>query len=68
MTISYENFFLNCFFSHCSRCPDRFSLTLDVPGKYLLVDHGLARAIDRGAVGEIVVEGEDRPELFKKVE
>ena len=42
-------------------------LTLDVPGKYLIVDHSLARAIDRGAVGEIVVEGKDRPDLFREV-
>jgi len=40
-------------------------LTLNVPGKYLLVDHSLARAIDRGAVGEIVVEGKDRPDIYR---
>lgn len=41
---------------------------LEVPGKYLLVDHSLSRAIDKGAVGEIIVEGEENPEIFKKVE
>lgn len=30
--------------------------TIDVPGKYLLVDHTLTRSIDRGALAEIVVE------------
>lgn len=41
---------------------------LEVPGKYLLVDHSLSRAIDKGALGEIIVEGEPQPEIFKKVE
>jgi FtsP/CotA-like multicopper oxidase with cupredoxin domain len=41
--------------------------TLDVPGKYLLVDHSLTRAIDRGAVAELVIEGEKRPDLFGAV-
>ena len=41
---------------------------LEVPGKYLLVDHSLPRAIDKGALGELVVEGEERPEIFKKVD
>lgn len=37
---------------------------LEVPGKYLLVDHSLSRAIDKGALGEIIVAGHDRPEIF----
>ena len=37
----------------------------DVPGTLLLVDHSLTRAIDRGAMGELVVVGEDRPDLIK---
>ncbi len=41
---------------------------LEVPGKYLLVDHSLSRAIDKGAVGEIIIEGEENPEIFKKIE
>ncbi|MDO8558285.1 MAG: multicopper oxidase domain-containing protein [bacterium] len=40
---------------------------LDVPGKYLLVDHSLVRAIDRGALAELIVEGSERPELFGSV-
>jgi nitrite reductase (NO-forming) len=43
-------------------------LKLEVPGKYLLVDHSLSRAIDKGAVGEIVVEGPEHPEIFNKVD
>lgn len=39
---------------------------LEVPGKYLLVDHSLSRAIDKGAIGEIIVSGEENPEIFKK--
>lgn len=38
-----------------------------VPGTYLLVDHSLARAIDRGALGEIVVEGPQNTSLFSAV-
>lgn len=41
--------------------------TLEVPGKYLLVDHSLTRATDRGALGEIIVEGPERPEIFREV-
>jgi len=41
---------------------------VEVPGKLLLVDHSLSRAIDKGAVGELIVEGPERPEIFKKVE
>lgn len=42
--------------------------TPEVPGKYLLVDHALTRAIDRGALGELIVEGSERPELFRAVQ
>jgi nitrite reductase (NO-forming) len=41
--------------------------TADVPGKYLLVDHALAR-MNKGAWATLVVEGEDRPEIFAPVE
>jgi len=34
----------------------------------LIVDHSLSRAIDKGALGEIIVEGEENPEIYKKVE
>jgi nitrite reductase (NO-forming) len=35
-----------------------------VPGTYTLVDHSLSRAIDKGAVAQIVVEGQANPEIF----
>ncbi|HYG60881.1 MAG TPA: copper-containing nitrite reductase [Symbiobacteriaceae bacterium] len=38
--------------------------TVDVPGTYLLVDHSITRAIDKGAVGAIVVEGDENKEIF----
>jgi len=41
---------------------------VEVPGKYLLVDHSLSRAIDKGALGELIVDGPEQPEIFKKVE
>lgn len=38
------------------------------PGKYLLVDHALSRAIDKGAVGELILEGTAKdPSAFQKV-
>jgi len=37
----------------------------DVPGTYILVDHAIARAIHKGAVGTIVVVGPEQPEIFK---
>jgi nitrite reductase (NO-forming) len=36
---------------------------LDVPGRYILVDHALSR-LERGLVGLVYVEGEDNPEIF----
>ncbi len=38
-------------------------LKLDVPGRYLLVDHALSR-LERGLVGFLLVEGEEKPEIF----
>ena len=37
---------------------------LDVPGRYVLVDHSLSR-MDRGLVGFLQVEGADNPDVFK---
>ncbi len=37
--------------------------TVDVPGKYILVDHALAR-LDRGAWGTLEVTGDANPEIF----
>jgi nitrite reductase (NO-forming) len=36
---------------------------LDVPGKYILVDHALSR-LERGLVGLLYAEGEDQPDIF----
>ena len=36
---------------------------LDVPGRYILVDHALSR-LERGLAGFLVVEGADNPEVF----
>jgi nitrite reductase (NO-forming) len=38
-------------------------LKLEVPGRYVLVDHALSRA-ERGLVGFLDVEGPPRPEIF----
>lgn len=37
---------------------------VDVPGSYMLVDHALSRAA-RGLVGQLVVEGDEQPDIFK---
>ncbi|MBK5288749.1 MAG: nitrite reductase, copper-containing [Acidimicrobiia bacterium] len=37
---------------------------VEVPGTYLLVDHAIARAIHKGAVGTLIVEGPEQPEIF----
>jgi nitrite reductase (NO-forming) len=38
--------------------------TARVPGEYAMVDHSIFRAFNKGAVGQLVVEGADRPELY----
>ena len=40
---------------------------LDVPGKYILVDHALSR-LEKGLVGILNVEGPANPEVFKVIE
>ena len=37
---------------------------LEVPGRYLLVDHALSR-LERGLLGFLMAEGEDNPEVYK---
>jgi len=39
---------------------------LEVPGNYILVDHAISR-IEKGAVGILVVEGAEAPEIYQKV-
>jgi len=41
---------------------------LDGPGRYLLVDHSISRAMDKGALGSIVVEGPKTPHLFRSLD
>ena len=36
---------------------------LEVPGRYILVDHALSRA-ERGLIGILHVEGQPNPEIF----
>jgi nitrite reductase (NO-forming) len=38
---------------------------MDVPGDYVLVDHSLGRALDKGALAVITVDGPENPEIFK---
>lgn len=38
--------------------------TLDVPGTYIFVDHSIFRT-ERGALGQLVVEGPDAPEIYR---
>jgi nitrite reductase (NO-forming) len=38
--------------------------TLQVPGRYLLVDHALPRALNKGAAGYLEVEGPANPSIF----
>lgn len=37
-----------------------------VPGSYVIVDHSIFRAFNKGALGKIVVTGEENPKVFKK--
>ncbi len=41
--------------------------TVDVPGKYLLVDHALAR-MNKGAWAVLEVTGDENSEIFKKID
>jgi nitrite reductase (NO-forming) len=42
-------------------------LIAQVPMTVVLVDHALARAFDKGAIGQIVIEGEQDPEIFEVI-
>jgi len=39
-------------------------LTVQVPANYVLVDHSLTRALDKGALGLLNVTGPSDPVLF----
>lgn len=38
-----------------------------IPSTIVLVDHALSRAVDKGAIGQIVVSGQANPEIFEEV-
>jgi nitrite reductase (NO-forming) len=38
--------------------------TARVPGEYAMVDHSIFRAFNKGAVGQIVIDGPSAPELY----
>lgn len=40
---------------------------VEVPGTYVLVDHSIFRAIDKGAAGHLVVSGPDAPAVFRVI-
>ena len=40
---------------------------VELPGRFLLVDHSISRAMDKGALGALVVSGEGRPGVFKSL-
>jgi nitrite reductase (NO-forming) len=40
---------------------------VEVPGTYVLVDHAIFRAIDKGAVGQLVVSGPEAPDIFQVI-
>jgi nitrite reductase (NO-forming) len=39
---------------------------VDVPGEYVLVDHSIFRAFNKGAIGKLKVTGEENAKVFKK--
>ncbi len=38
---------------------------VDVPGTYIMVDHSIFRAVDKGALGLLNVTGPDQPDIFR---
>lgn len=40
-------------------------MKMDVPGRFLLVDHAISRAMEKGALGAIEVAGPEQPGIFK---
>lgn len=40
---------------------------VDVPGEYVLVDHSIFRAFNKGAIGKLKVTGEPNPKIYNKV-
>ena len=40
-------------------------MTMQVPGRFLLVDHSIVRAMEKGALGVLEVAGAEQPGIFK---
>jgi nitrite reductase (NO-forming) len=40
-------------------------MTMAVPGRFLLVDHSMVRAMEKGALGVLEVAGDEQPGIFK---
>ena len=40
-------------------------MTMQVPGRFLLVDHSIVRAMEKGVIGVIEVSGDEQPGIFK---
>lgn len=40
-------------------------MTVQAPGRFLLVDHSIVRAMEKGALGALEVAGAERPEVFR---
>ncbi len=40
-------------------------MKVQVPGRFLLVDHSIVRAMEKGALGAIEVDGPEQPGIFK---
>jgi nitrite reductase (NO-forming) len=40
-------------------------MTVQVPGRFLLVDHSIVRAMDKGALGVLEVAGAEQPGIFR---
>ena len=40
---------------------------VEMPGRFLLVDHSISRAMDKGALGSLVVTGENPHGIFRSL-
>jgi len=40
-------------------------MKVQVPGRFLLVDHSIVRAMEKGALGVLEVAGIEQPDIFK---
>ena len=42
-------------------------IKVSVPGRFLMVDHSITRAMEKGALGSLEVDGPPRPEIFRSL-